>query len=109
MKPSMTNVLLALGLVLVATAFPEILAATVEDRPCIGDCDGSGQVTVDELVTGVSLALGTLRLDRCPQFDCDETGSVTVDCIVDAVSAALDGCQVPTTGSPTRDRGTPTP
>jgi hypothetical protein len=33
---------------------------------CVGDCDNSGAVTVDELVKGVSIALGTLPLDQCP-------------------------------------------
>lgn len=37
---------------------------------CVGDCDNSGAVTVDELVKGVSIALGTLPVDQCPRFDC---------------------------------------
>ena len=27
---------------------------------CIGDCNGDGTVTVDELITGVNMALGTI-------------------------------------------------
>jgi hypothetical protein len=33
--------------------------------PCAGDCDGSGEVSVDELVRGVSIALGDELLVSC--------------------------------------------
>jgi cysteine-rich repeat protein len=59
---------------------------------CAGDCDGGGQVTVDELVSGVAIALGTARLDACPQFDHDANGAVEVNELVAAVGNALDGC-----------------
>jgi len=51
-------------------------AALVGDlgSTCVGDCDASGAITVDELVRGVSIALGTLPLDQCPRFDCHGTG-----------------------------------
>ena len=60
--------------------------------PCYGDCDGNHQITVDELVKGVNIALGNLALDQCPAFNCNGTGVVTVDCLVKAVNAALNGC-----------------
>lgn len=60
---------------------------------CTGDCDGSGDVTVDELITGVSIALGTAALESCPAFDLVDDGAVTVDEILTAVNAALIGCQ----------------
>jgi hypothetical protein len=59
---------------------------------CVGDCSGDGHVTVDELIKGVNIALGSLALDRCPKFDCNGNGNVTVDCLVKAVNAALSGC-----------------
>ena len=42
-------------------------AALVGDlgSTCVGDCDASGAITVDELVNGVSVALGMLPLDQC--------------------------------------------
>ena len=52
----------------------------------------SGGVTVDELVTGVNIALGTTMLDQCQAFDCNGNGHVTVDCFVHAVNRALNGC-----------------
>ena len=59
---------------------------------CTGDCDGSGAVTIDELVRGVGIALGTTPLDQCSAFDCHGTGSVAVDCLIAAVNASLNGC-----------------
>jgi len=59
---------------------------------CIGDCNESGRVTVDELVMGVNIALSTATLDQCQAFDCDGTGEVTVDCLVAAVDGAVNGC-----------------
>src|SRR5262249_37088124 len=53
---------------------------------------GNGRVSVDELVTAVSIALGTVPLDRCAAADRDGNGRVTVDEIVAAVGAALHGC-----------------
>jgi streptogramin lyase len=73
---------------------------------CVGDCDDSGSVTVDEIVTGVNIALDSLALDECPRFDCNGSGQVTVDCVLAAVNAALKGCGPEPTASVTH---TPTP
>jgi hypothetical protein len=59
---------------------------------CVGDCDGDGSVTVDEIVRGVNIALGMSSVDDCPAFDGDGDGSVTVDEVVTAVNNALNGC-----------------
>ena len=59
---------------------------------CLGDCDGNGVVTVDELVRGVNIALGASTADACAQFDRDHGGQVTVDELVEAVGNALQGC-----------------
>jgi hypothetical protein len=59
---------------------------------CTGDCNNDSQVTVDELVRGVKIALGNSPPDTCPNFDADKTGTVTIDELVRAVAAALGGC-----------------
>jgi subtilase family serine protease len=59
---------------------------------CVGDCSGSGDVTVEELVTMVNIALGTGELSSCPAGDRNDDGSVTIDEIVIAVNNALSGC-----------------
>jgi len=81
-----------------ALAAAVVSAAAVE---CVGDCDGDGRLTIDEIVTGVNIALGSLPLDRCPSFDCADKSEVTVDCLIKAVIAALNGCAPPATVSST--------
>jgi len=61
-----------------------------------GDCDGDGQVTINELVLGVNIALGFTPRETCPAFDSNQDDQVTVDELVSAVSAALDGRTNPT-------------
>jgi len=65
---------------------------------CSGDCQGGGRVSIDELIMGVGIALGTTALDQCQAFDCNGTGRVTVDCLVQAVHNALDGCPATAVG-----------
>lgn len=69
--------------------------ATLGPVPCVGDCNGDGSVTVDELVRGVNIALGGLEVGDCPDFDSNEDGRVTIDELIGAVNAALSGCVVP--------------
>src|SRR5262249_20737004 len=54
--------------------------ATVTAPVCVGDCDHSGSVGVNELVAGVSIALGSQPLSSCPAFDCTGTGQIQVSC-----------------------------
>ena len=59
---------------------------------CLGDCNGDGQVTVDEMINGVAIALGTRPIDTCPAFDRNGSGEVTIDELIRAEQLALDGC-----------------
>lgn len=59
---------------------------------CVGDCNGDGQVTVDEVLTMVNIGLGGEDISSCPAGDADGSGSVTVDEILAAVNNALTGC-----------------
>jgi hypothetical protein len=59
---------------------------------CTGDCGGDGQVTVDELVLSVNIALGTGSLAQCTSADGNGDSQVTVDELVSAVNNALVGC-----------------
>jgi CSLREA domain-containing protein len=82
----------ALSLAEVQSIFAAGSAGKCKPHRCAGDCDGSARVTVDELVRGVSIALGTIRLEECPAFDLNQDGLVTVNELIDAVHRALDGC-----------------
>ena len=65
---------------------------------CTGDCNDSGSVTIEELVQGVTIALGNATTALCPAFDANGSGDVTVEELVAAVGSALDGC--PATATP---------
>lgn len=62
---------------------------------CTGDCDADGTVTVDEIVTGVNIALGTSSAGVCPALDPSGDNAVTVDEILQAVANGLVGCPPP--------------
>jgi hypothetical protein len=56
---------------------------------CVGDCDASGTVAVNELVTCVSIGLGVQTLAQCRA--CDDSGDdrVAVNELVSSVNVAL--------------------
>ena len=70
----------------------DVLAQALRARACVGDCDGDGAVTVDELLTGVNIALGSLPVSRCSSFDSNGDGEVTLDELIQATLRALNGC-----------------
>ena len=76
--------------------------------PCVGDCNGDGDVTIDELITGVGIALGTTPVSACPAVDCLHPG-VGIACLVAAVGNSLIGCISTDTLTPAPTRETPTP
>lgn len=72
-----------------------LLAGASPAIACPGDCDGDGQVLVDELIRGVNIALGVEDWTSCTALDRDFSSTVTVDEILAAVGAALGGCPAP--------------
>jgi len=56
-----------------------------------GDCDGSGDVTVSEIITLVNIALGNADLSACRGGIPCSVDVVDITLIVDAVSYALNG------------------
>ena len=60
--------------------------------PCAGDCSDDGNVTVEELVTGVTIALGTAEVGACAPLDLNGDGAVTINELIKAVSKALGTC-----------------
>lgn len=82
-------------------AYPDalgILAGTVAPCTegcapgCFGDCSNNHLVTIDELMTGIAIALGLESLDACASLDGDEDGQVLIGELIAAVASALDGC-----------------
>jgi hypothetical protein len=76
-----------------------LLVLVAPASACPGDCDSNGQVSVDEIMRGVNIALGIRPPSDCEAFDTNVDGQVTIDEILAAVDVALgNGC-----------RATPTP
>jgi len=73
------------------TATPTV---TPVGAPLTGDCDGSGVVSINELVHAVAIALGTVDLSTCRAADEDGDGRVRVYELIRAVAAALDAGSV---------------
>jgi hypothetical protein len=78
--------------------FPATRTASVTATPsptrtpaaCIGDCDGKGTVTVDEVLTLVNIALGNAQPLPCAQ-GIPSGVEVDVALILQAVSNAMNG------------------
>jgi cysteine-rich repeat protein len=72
---------------------------------CVGDCNGDGQVLVNEMVIGVNIALGVAEASACPSFDVNGDGSVGINELITGVNNLLNGC----TGGTPGPTVTPTP
>ncbi len=68
------------------------VATLVCHGTCPGDCNEDGRVTVDELATGVAIALDQRPLAACPAADVNGDGSIGAGDAVSALNAALRGC-----------------
>jgi hypothetical protein len=55
---------------------------------CLGDCDGSGTVTVNEIITMVNIALGSTEPSACPS-GIPSGAAVDIALIIQAVNNAL--------------------
>lgn len=62
-----------------------------EVRRRAGDCNRDGGVSVDELITGINVALGAADPSACAEADADGDGAVRVDEVMLGVRAALFG------------------
>jgi hypothetical protein len=71
---------------------PTATFTRVPPDTCLGDCDGDGAVSLDELVVGVNIALGRTPLEFCGAFDVAFDGAVTIDDLTLAVNHGIAGC-----------------
>jgi hypothetical protein len=76
------------------TTAPETTATpTPTSTPvCVGDCNSSTDVTVDELLSMVNIALGNADVSTCLAGDGNNSTDITIDEILTAVNNALNGC-----------------
>ena len=80
---------------LVSVLLCAFLSTPLAAQDCVGDCNGDGEVAINELITGVNIALGSQPLSQCPEFDENGNGSCEINELILAVNAALDGCGGP--------------
>lgn len=73
---------------------------------CVGDCDGSDEVTVNELITLVSIALGTAQPLACPH-GVQRGAEVEIALIIQAVNNALTSCSATSPPGVSRNRRRP--
>jgi hypothetical protein len=62
------------------------------DGGCIGDCNGDRKVEVNELITIVGAALGSMNVSVCRAGDPDGDGTVQLREVVAAVRRSMIGC-----------------
>jgi YVTN family beta-propeller protein len=62
---------------------------------CPGDCDGDGQITGNEIIRTVGIALGQAPLQSCPTADATGDGAIAIDELV----RELTGCTPPVSPS----------
>jgi hypothetical protein len=59
---------------------------------CVGDCNGDGEISIAELITGVRIGVGAAPIEACVAFDANGDHAVGIDELVRAVTAGLHGC-----------------
>ncbi len=71
-----------------------LLAGRAPAQVCVGDCNGDGEVTVNELITGVVIALGSVIQPppMCDAMDANHDGTIVVNELILGVNNALRGC-----------------
>jgi hypothetical protein len=68
-------------------------------QTCVGDCRGTGMVTISDLILGVNIVLELQPASACPAFE-NAGGVVDIAQIVKGINNALQGCPaVPTATS----------
>lgn len=80
-----------------ALLFSTLLLITAHGRAhaqCVGDCAGDGEVTINDLILGVNIALGSQPVSACEAFANGE-GEVTISQLIQGVNNALEGCPPP--------------
>ena len=87
------SAVIALALWVGSTTAPAGLAAA-----CVGDCNGDGEVTVNELLVLVNITLDTAALSSCAVGDQNDDGQITVNEIIGGVNNALSACPGPPPG-----------
>ena len=76
----------------VTAAFLAIASSRSSAQSCAGDCDGDGNVGVDELVLEVRMALEGGGTAQCPPADTDGNHVLSIGELTAAVGKSINGC-----------------
>jgi len=76
----------------VIAALLVVLAIGPAHAACPGDCSGNGEATINELILGVNIALGSAAASACSAMDANNDGDVTINELISAVNSVLNGC-----------------
>lgn len=68
------------------------ITPTADPSLCAGDCGNNREVTVDEIVIMLNIALGSANLDDCRAGDADGDGSILIGDLLKAVNRLLGSC-----------------
>ncbi len=80
-----------------AAVLATLLALPASARAaCVGDCNGDAIITVNEIVLGVNIALGSDDISACSVFDTDNTQAVEIYELIASVGNLLNGCNAGT-------------
>ncbi|HSP97371.1 MAG TPA: hypothetical protein VL049_09040 [Candidatus Dormibacteraeota bacterium] len=96
------------GALVVGCALGALLASAPAQAQCVGDCSGDGTVAINELITGVNIALDSANVSTCPSFDVNNDGKVAINELITAVNNALSSCPAVNTPTDTVAISTPT-
>lgn len=96
------------GALVVGCALGALLANAPAQAQCVGDCNNDGMVAINELITGVNIALGSANVSACPSFDVNNNGMVAINELITAVNNALSSCPAVNTPTNTVPANTPT-
>ena len=89
------------GAVSVSVLLALLFVSPAAAQHCVGDCGGDGLVTINELIVGVNIALGSRDVSSCGPFDADDDGEVKINELIQGVGNAMNQCG---TAKPTRTR-----
>ena len=67
---------------------------------CPSDCNGDEEVSIDEVISAVSIGLEIQPLSHCEAADTSENGEVSIDEVLQGVGAGLSSCAPFLAGQP---------
>lgn len=68
------------------------LPVICDTKACVGDCNGDGEVTADEVVLATAINLGSQDISKCKAADENGDGKVSASELTKSNQNAQNGC-----------------